>query len=151
MREERIFSAMKERLSPFMEAYQGVQESLPVDMAFLSDKALEGLINADLLSEGSAILQRFSTHMQGITGQIEKAVADAGAEIAALRTKWDEKRQQIEVAYQSKLRELQKEKIDGDEFIKLRQQIEALQPLRERKEKPEPRPYGQSGREASLG
>jgi ATPase subunit of ABC transporter with duplicated ATPase domains len=48
--------------------------------------------------------------------------------------RWDEKRQAVEATYQSKLRELQKDKIDGDEFIKLRHQIEELQPLRERKD-----------------
>lgn len=134
VREERILTAMKERLAPFTEAHNGFQEILPVDMAFLGDKAMEGLLNADLLSKGNAILQRFSTQMQNISGQIAKAVADTDAEIAALRTKWDEKRQVAETTYQSKLRELQKDKIDGDEFIKLRRQIEELQPLRERKD-----------------
>ncbi len=134
VREERILTAMKERLVPFTEAHNEFKEILPVDMAFLGDKAMEGLLNAGLLSEGNAILQRFSIQMQNIVGQITKAVADTDAEITALRTRWDEKRQVAETTYQSKLRELQKDKIDGDEFIKLRRQIEELQPLRERKD-----------------
>jgi hypothetical protein len=134
VREERILNTLKERLDPFVSTHQKLQELLPIDKAFLSDNALENLSNASLLKEGNGILERFKANMQEISEQIEQAVAGTDAEIAALRTRWDEKRQSVEVTYQSKLRELQKDKIDGDEFIKLRKQIEELQPLQERKE-----------------
>src|SRR5208282_3233599 len=47
---------------------------------------------------------------------------------------WEEKRKVIEETYEKLLRELQKSKIDGAEFIRLRKQIEELRPLRDRKE-----------------
>lgn len=134
VREARILDGMKERLAPFNEVQQRLQSAMPIDATFLNPQALDGLLNAPLLSEGNAIFQRINMQMQSAAEQIAKAISTAEAEIVALRAKWDGQRQQIEDAYQGKLRELQKEKIDGDEFIKLRQQIEALQPLRERRE-----------------
>lgn len=134
VREERILNALRERLTPFAESRQSLQEMLPIDIAFLSEKALEGLLNGGLLTEGNGIIERFSTQMKTVVSQIAQASIAAEAEITALHVKWDEKRQQAEATYQSKLRELHKDKIDGEEFIKLRRQIEELQPLRDRKE-----------------
>jgi len=51
-----------------------------------------------------------------------------------LRARWDERQQAVDATYQILLRELQKDKIDGKEFIDLRHQIEELRPLRERKD-----------------
>nr|WP_093192709.1 phosphoesterase [Thiocapsa sp. KS1] len=133
VREERLLKMLKSRLDPFVTARQGLQELLPIDTAFLSSKDLDNLLNGPLLSEGSGILERFTAKMQATAKQLDHALADTDAEITALRKQWDEKRQVVEATYQSKLRELQKDKIDGDEFIKLRQQIEELQPLRERR------------------
>ena len=134
VREERLIAMLKERLTPFAAIRQELAERLPIDAAFLSAKALEGLLNGAVLGEGTTILERVTNQMQIIMAQIDQVIAGADTEISALRTRWDEKRQAVEATYQSKLRELQKDKIDGDEFIKLRQQIEELQPLRERKE-----------------
>ena len=134
VREERILNILKERLAPFAGTKQDLQEFLPIDTAFLATKAVENLLNGQLLSEGSGILERFTAKMQTIVTQVEHTIVGAEAEIDDLRNRWDEKRQAVEATYQSKLRELQKDKIDGDEFIKLRQQIEELQPMRERRE-----------------
>ena len=40
---------------------------------------------------------------------------------------------EVETQYQKILRELQKSAVDGEEFIRLRREIEALRPLRERR------------------
>src|SRR5207247_225057 len=45
-----------------------------------------------------------------------------------------ERQARAEVSYEAVLRELQKSKIDGEEFIRLRRQIEELRPLREKRE-----------------
>ena len=134
VREENIIKRVEERLASFSGVRQGLQNLLPLDTTFLSSKALEGLLNGTMLSEGAGILERFTVKMQNVVEQINKEIADADVEIKALRASWDEKRQAVETTYQSKLRELQKDKIDGDEFIKLREKIEELRPLRERKE-----------------
>lgn len=134
VREERILITIKERLAPISTVRQELASMLPIDTAFLSAKALEGLPNSAMLVEGQAILDGVTAQIQKITGQIEQTIATADAELSALRSRWDERRQVADTTYQSLLRELQQSKIDGEEFIRLRRQIEDLRPLRERKD-----------------
>jgi DNA repair ATPase RecN len=134
IREERILATIKERLAPASLLRQELAGLLPIDSAFLSEKALEGLPNSAMLIEGAAILECVNTQLQSISGQIEKALSVADDQLSALRARWDERKLTVETTYQVLLRELQKSKIDGEEFIRLRRQIEELRPLREKKE-----------------
>lgn len=134
VREERILTTMKERLVPVSTLLQDLAGLLPIDTAFLSAKALEGLPDSALLTEGSTILDRVTVQLQAIVGQIDQTASTANAELSVLRARWDERKQAVETTYQSLLRELQKSNIDGEEFIRLRRQIEELRPLREKKE-----------------
>ena len=134
VREERILATIKERLTPIETVRQESAGLLPIDTAFLSAKALEGLPNSAMLIEGAAILDRVTAELQKIAGKIERTLTSADADVSALRARWDERKQAAEATYQALLRELQKSKIDGEEFILLRRQIEELRPLREKKE-----------------
>lgn len=134
VREEQILTTIKERLAPIATLRQELAGSLPIDTAFLSANALEGLPNSAMLIEGATILDRVTTQLQTIAGQIEQTLSVAEADLSALRARWEERKQAAETTYQGLLRELQKSKIDGEEFIRLRQQIEELRPLREKKE-----------------
>ena len=134
VREERILVTIRERLTPISTARQELTNLLPIDTAFLSAKALEGLPNNSILTEGAVILNKVTTEIQKLAGQIQQVVSAADAELSALRGRWDERRQVADTTYQTLLRELQKSKIDGEEFIRLRRQIEELRPLREKKE-----------------
>lgn len=134
VREEQVLKTLAERIAPVAEVRKALSELLPIDTAFLSAKALEGLPNCAMLIEGAAILDRVTNSLQAITGQIGQTISQADGELASLRVRWDERKQVAETNYQSVLRELQKSKIDGEEFIRLRRQIEELRPLREKKE-----------------
>lgn len=134
VREERILATIKERLLPVSALRQELIGLLPIDTAFLSAKALEGLPNSTLLIEGAGILDQVTLQLQAITAQIEQMLSVSDAGLSALRSRWDERKQVVETTYQALLRELQKSKIDGEEFIRLRRQIEELRPLREKKE-----------------
>lgn len=71
LREERILATIKERLVPVLTLRRELAaDHLPVDTAFLSAKALEGLPNGAMLIEGAAILQRVTVQLQTIAGQI---------------------------------------------------------------------------------
>ena len=48
-----------------------------------------------------------------------------------VRAQWESRNQEVQAAYEKILRELQKSRVDGEESIRLRRQIEALRPLRE--------------------
>ncbi len=134
IREERIFANVRERLEPLRTLHSDLVESLPVDTAFVSAKALEGLPNAAILAEIEKILDALSSKLKATAGQIAQALDEADSAIAETKNRWDERRKAIEKTYEQLLRELQKSKIDGAEFIRLRQQIEELRPLRDRKE-----------------
>jgi predicted ATPase len=134
VREERLLGVMVERLAPVRTLREELAGSLPLDTAFLTPKALEGLPNADVLGEAEAIFTRLSVQLQAVAGQFEAALKTADSELGAMRLRWEERRKAVEATYEKLLRELQKSKIDGEEFIRLRRQIEELRPLRERRD-----------------
>ena len=132
IREERVFAIVAERLDPIRTLHKDLAEGLPLDAAFVSPKALEGLPNAAILAEIESILSVLSANLQSVADQIAKLLADADIALANTKARWSERRKIIEETYEKLLRELQKSKIDGAEFIRLREQIEGLRPLRER-------------------
>ena len=134
LREERVIANVTERLDPIRSYHEEIIEALPLDTAFVSEKALEGLPNATILAELGKILDNLSKKLKTIADQIAKALTDADDSVAVIKTRWEEKRKVIEETYEKLLRELQKSKIDGAEFIRLRKQIEELRPLRDKKE-----------------
>lgn len=134
VREERILSTIKDRLAPIKAWHQELVGFLPIDTAFLSAKALEALPNSAILLEGAAVLNQVTSELQTLSEKIEKILSISDSSLTSLRSRWDERKQTAEATYQALLRELQKSKIDGEEFIRLRRQIEELRPLREKKE-----------------
>jgi len=134
IREEHVFVSVTERTDPFRTLHNELVSALPLDAAFVSSKALEGLPNATILAETGTILATLSTKLKMVADQLAKALAEADSSVAGTKSRWEEKRKVIEGTYEKLLRELQKSKIDGAEFIRLRKQIEELRPLRERKD-----------------
>lgn len=134
IREERVFASVAERIDPIRTLHNELVSALPLDAAFVSSKALDGLPNAAILAEIGTILATLSTKLKAVADQLAKALAEADSSVAGTKGRWEEKRKVIEETYEKLLRELQKSKIDGAEFIRLRKQIEELRPLRERKD-----------------
>ena len=134
IREERLFSNLAERLDQYRTLQNDLAESLPVDTAFVSAKALEGLPNAEILAEIEKILGTLSARLKSVGKQFGEALAEADRMITETKACWSERRTAIEETYEKLLRELQKSKIDGAEFIQLRQQIEELRPLKDKTE-----------------
>ena len=134
IREERLFSGLDERLNQYRALHNELTEGLPVDTAFVSTRAIEGLPNADILSEIEKDLGILSTNLNAVSEQFAKALGDVNHAIEETKSRWKERRRAIEETYEKLLRELQKSKIDGAEFIQLRQQIEELRPLKDKME-----------------
>ena len=61
-----------------------------------------------------------------------EALNDADAGLEAVSRRWESRKKDVQAAYEKILRELQKSKVDGEEFIRLRRQVEELRPLKER-------------------
>lgn len=134
IREERLFSSLGERLEQYRALQNELIEGLPVDAVFASEKALSGLPNADILAAIEKILATLSTRLKVVSDQFAEALGEADRTIAETKSLWNERRVAIEETYEKLLRELQKSKIDGAEFIQLRKQIEELRPLRDKTE-----------------
>jgi hypothetical protein len=132
--EEQILAMLIERLSPVATTHQNLLKLLPVDIAFLSAEALQGLPNASILTEGQTILERLTDAIQDAASRLAMALDTARTGITGLRAKWDIARQPLEDNYQRILRELQKDKIDGEEFINLSRDIQQLRLLAENRE-----------------
>jgi predicted ATPase len=134
VREERVISTLMDRLEPIREAHQALIGLVPIDTAIVGPKALEDLPNADILGEATAIFDRLGQKLRTASDQIGIAISEAEVALDDLRTRWDSRRQVVEATYETLLRELQKSKVDGEEFIRLRRQIEGLRPLKDKRE-----------------
>jgi predicted ATPase len=132
VREERIFRTASERLTPFRDLLEQLRRELPIERAFLSTKSLEELPGRGILAEASGVLERISNDIEALATSLEEALRKAEADLAAVGDKWGQRKQQVQQTYEAILRELQRAKVDGEEFIRLRRQIENLRPLNER-------------------
>lgn len=117
---------------PIRQLQAEVAATSPIDTAFVSDKSLGGLPNARTLAQIGPIFEDLSSRITTAAKEIAAGIAAAEVSIRELRTRWQEGRKRIDEAYEKILRELQKERIDGQEFISLRRSIEELRPLQER-------------------
>lgn len=132
VREERVLSSMPERLLPFRRVLDEVSRELPIDQLFISEKALDDLPGKPVLERASVVFDQLEKDIERIANDVAAALDRADLGIAAIRSTWEVRKRQVQAEYERILRELQKSRIDGEEFIRLRRQIEELRPLRER-------------------
>ena len=131
VREEQVFTSIPDRLAPFRECLESLKCELPVDLAFLSAKALEDLPAKETLRSLNGVFERLDTEIAAIARSLEAALQLADKGVNDVRILWEPRKQEVQAGYEKILRELQKSRVDGEEFIRLRRQIEALRPLRE--------------------
>ena len=127
--EERLFVELDNRVEPFRTVSKSLTENLPIDSAFVSSEVTKDLPNAEIISEIEAAIQALNSKLTSLSEQLIRALDEADHSISEIKTRWNEGKGKIEEAYAETLRELQKSKIDGEEFIELRKQIETLRPM----------------------
>ena len=132
VREERVIGSVPQRLAPFREALELLRKELPINLAFLSERALAQLPGREILSESTQVLTDLGKEIERIADDLMSALERADHGIDQVRTAWDVRRQRVQTQYEQILRELQKSRVDGEEFIRLRRQIEELRPLQDR-------------------
>ncbi|MFZ1987005.1 MAG: AAA family ATPase [Desulfatitalea sp.] len=133
VREEGVLKTAEGRITPFKEIIDPLKHELPIDRAFLSEKALDGLPGREILFFADAVLDRLDRDMRQVHTLGLNAIERSVTEMGTVRQRWDIRKQQVQEAYEKILRELQRSKIDGEAFIRLRRQIEGLRPLKDRK------------------
>lgn len=132
VREERVVKTIPLRLKPFREALEEIRGELPIDRAFVSPKALQDLPSQEILAEANGVLLDLEKDLEGAAAKLERALDRAEEGFAEIGDRWEGRRQEVQSKYEAILRELQKSRVDGEEFIRVRRQIEELRPLRER-------------------
>ena len=132
VREERILQSVPERTRVFHEVSETIRQELPIDTSFLSDRALADLPGGSILGGAEAVLEQLGRDIEGIGRRLEEALGRADEGIGKIQRRWSDRKREVDVEYQSILRQLQKSAVDGEEFIRLRRDIESLQPLSKR-------------------
>jgi len=131
VREEQIFTSVPDHLATFRECLESLRSELPVDRAFLSAKALEELPARETLGRLNSVFEHLDSDLATIVQSLEAALQRSEQGVNDVRILWESRKQEVQATYEKILRELQKSRVDGEEFIRLRRQIEALRPLRE--------------------
>ena len=132
VREERVLETIPERLQTFEECLDLLRQGVPIDRAFLSSRALEGLPGKEILTDVNEVLEQLDLDMEQIANQIGDALNRANEGIAEITDRWDVRKQGVQEEYEQILRDLNQSAVDGEEFIRLRRDIEELQPARRR-------------------
>lgn len=132
VREERILKTISERVAPARQWVEQLRRSLPIDRAFLAAKALEGLPGKDILAAAEPLLEVLNRELEETVSRVSGALERTEQGLGQVRTRWQSRKGEVQAAYEKILRELQKSKVDGEEFLRLRRQIEDVRPLRER-------------------
>ena len=132
VREERVLASIPERVQAFREGLAMLRQELPIDRVFLLPRALAELPGKEILADANDILKGLSCDLERVARQLEEVLKRADEGIGEIRSRWGERKREVEAAYQQILRDLQRSAVDGAEFIRLRREIENLRPLRQR-------------------
>lgn len=133
VREESLLKTATERVSVLRDAHRQLKNKLPLDRSFLSDENTKTLPSQDLLGEVREALVGLETAATAAAEALDSATTVAEKTIASIGSRWEAHKRKVQESYEKTLRELQKSKIDGEEFIRLRRQVEELRPLTERR------------------
>ena len=74
VREERVIGSVPQRLAPFREALDILRRDLPIDLTFLSERALEELPGRDILSQANKALTDLGEEVGRIADGLEQAL-----------------------------------------------------------------------------
>lgn len=134
-REGRVFSAMDERMDEYRQLLENAREMHPADTVFLSEAALKDMPNAKNIQKLKPVLEDVDQSLWRMTEEFANALSNAKVKIDMLKVAWEKQSEIVEEAYLSTLRGLQKENIDGMEYVDVRNRVETLMPLKERVKK----------------
>ena len=132
VREERLLDSIPDRIGIFREWLEVLRRELPIDQTFISSTALADLPGRDILVDVNPTLEKFSNDLEQIVTMLGHAINRFDRDMDSVQNRWKEHKDEIEKEYEKLLRELRTSAADGQEFIRLRSEIEKLRPLRER-------------------
>jgi len=135
IREETVLKTAYERIDPFQDFKDKLEELLPINTAFLNPDELKDLPAKDILSLPKKALDDFSAKLEEIMTNLETAIETVEKALEPVQSNWNGHKERVNEEYEKILRDLQKAKIDGAEYIQLKEQIGQLTPLKGQKKK----------------
>ncbi len=129
---EGVVQVARDSLSPFSEIISDIDTLFPVSKDFLNDGALEGLAAQAELASLRGTFSTFEAETKNAAMALQTAIETAEKAIGEVANKVASEKAAAQADYERILRELQKDRIDGSEFIRLRQDMTRLAPLNER-------------------
>ena len=137
-KERQLRPRLQEELDRVQSGLGGFRDALP-DLAFLSDKALEGLPHADRLRRGRETVEKTKATVEHYIGDIGKAIEAAGKNIGALASELEQLQKDMEDRLERDFAKLpavagKSGKEVGRTYQSLLRQIEAIRPQESRVE-----------------
>ncbi|MCY4225096.1 MAG: AAA family ATPase, partial [Bacteroidetes bacterium] len=132
--EQQILDSIPEHLQSFFDACDCIDQELPIDRTFLSEKALNELPGKTIISSANDILIELENDLMKISRELKAALNHANVQLNEIQDQWNSRKQQVMDAYEKILRNLHQSHVDGEEYMSLRRKIESLRPLSERQE-----------------
>jgi len=134
---ETIVETASATIAPFRDSSEQLEALFPVSQDFLAEPELKGL-PAQIALEGlRAALTEFEDSAQKTLTALQTAIQKVSSAIASASATVAGEKAAALTDYERTLRDLQKARIDGAEFIRLRQEIARLTPLTNRLAKTE--------------
>jgi energy-coupling factor transporter ATP-binding protein EcfA2 len=134
VREKGLLDTAKARIGEIQRLQKSLDESLPIDRTFISPSVRDELVNPGLLSDVDDVLESLSGDAEEYSDKLERLLESSLERLSEIVESWEEKKEQADEQYEQVLRDLQDEDVDGEEFLKLREKVEELRPLRKKRE-----------------
>ena len=131
VREEQVIKTFEARLSDIDAVTAMIDEAAPIDLTFLSDEALVELPAKEVLAALRPALAGVEGAVRAASRDISRAIQQAREKVTSVKSAWAVRKADSERAYGKVLRDLQKGKIDGEEFIRLQRRMEELKPKKD--------------------
>lgn len=118
-----------ERLQPIRDLAESLKHEIPIPKGEFEGEGLTDAAAPDSVGSLHGALVCVDDVINAVVAQIETTLGMAGAKIESAASGVAVAKEHAAAQFEAALRELQKEKVDGTEFIRLREQVARLQPL----------------------
>lgn len=127
VREQHLFDQATDRIAVLAEHATTLEANLPVDSELLDAEERDALPNGGLVARAEQALAKLSTDAGKAAAALRRAIEKSEAEMSRIDALWEAASEASNADYERALRKLQREDIDGAEFIRLRGRIETLE------------------------
>ncbi|ARL23920.1 TrlF family AAA-like ATPase [Burkholderia pseudomallei] len=132
---EGVVTAAKEAITPFANEADSIETLIPIAQDFLSEQNLEGLPAYAELASLRETIATFEAEARATVTRLRDQIGAAEKAIDVVATKVAAAKATAQADYEQTLRDLQKVKIDGNEFIQLKRDLTQLGPIKAQMEK----------------